>query len=127
MTAQNLMQEYLSAAVTGSLIIQRARQCGFSVTNIDEISSSHIQTWVEQLTDLGISSDVLASHSISTIIIVLSNEKTRENFLEGLEALLWEILGDPSSGNPPAIYRKAAFAIWLAFLVSLDPEFDPKK
>ena len=115
------VREYLASALTGSLVAQRARKSGFDITAIEDLSDLQIRSCATEFYSLGIDPEQTAQHTICALVLLFSQPDNREQMLRCLASVLWTILGDPKSGDPPEIYRKAAIGVWYSFLITLDP------
>lgn len=115
------VREYLASALTGSLVAQRARQAGADITRIEHLTSDQIRRWACEFEALGIDPEITAEHTICALVLLFSEPDNRDQMLRCLAGVLWTILGDPSSGDPPEIYHKAAVGVWYSFLITLDP------
>jgi len=124
---QTKVEEYLTAAVAGSLIGQVAGQRNLSFASLlgteGDGESPHLRAITAEFTELGIDPALLANHSLLALVALFAEEANAELIVSQYSSLLWTILGDPRSGAPPEIYRRAGVAMHLALLGILDPSF----
>lgn len=126
-TPETPVRDFLASAMSGSLVIQRARALNLNATGIRELTPDQIRVWASEFDALGIDPELLSEHAIHALILLLSEPDNREQLLRCFSHVLWEVLGDPRSGDPPEIYRKAAISVWYAFLVTLDPSIQQSR
>lgn len=124
---QTKVEEFLSSALAGSLVgqIAAARQISFTTLlgpNFDG-ESPELSALANELTDIGICPDQLATHALLALVSLFMENSNAELIVTQYTSLLWTILGDPKSGAPPEIYRRAGVAMHLALLGILDPSF----
>jgi hypothetical protein len=74
--------------------------------------------------DLGIRPELLAGSALSALVTMFCNEANAPKIIELLTQRLWEILGDPKSGSPPELYRKAGYSMFAFFVMCLRPSDD---
>lgn len=126
--SQTKVEEYLSSAIAGSLIGQVAsRRCiSFSTLLGPDLDgeSSELRNLSDEITEIGIDPDVLATHALLSLVSLFVESSNAELIIDRFSSLLWTILGDPKNGGrPPEIYRRAGVAMHLALLGILDPSF----
>lgn len=124
---QTKVEEFLSTALAGSLVGQIAAERRISFTtlvgpNFDG-ESPELRALTNELTELGIYPDQLANHALIALVSLFMENSNAELIITQYTSLLWTILGDPKSGAPPEIYRRAGVAMHLALLGILDPSF----
>lgn len=118
------IQDYLASALTGSIVAQRLLANGADPATVtSNLTPEQVRSWARELDALGIDPDLLAEHTITCLVLFLAEIENQRKIRSHLADVLWRILGDPESGDPPAIYRKAAFGIWYSILITLDPSF----
>lgn len=115
------VREYLASALTGSLVAQRALRDGLRPEALENLTPAQINAWAAEMKTLGIDPERIADHAICALVLLFTQPDNREQMLRCLASVLWTILGDPESGDPPEIYRKAAVGVWYSFLITLDP------
>jgi len=122
---QTKVEEYLSSALAGSLVGQIAAQRRISFITLlgsdFDGESPELRSLANELTELGICPDQLANHALSALVSLFMANSNAELIVAQYTSLLWTILGDPKSGAPPEIYRRAGVAMHLALLGILDP------
>lgn len=120
-TSDSPIRDHLASALTGSLVAQRALATGVKLSTAAEITPDQCRRWARELDALGLNPELLSEHAIQALVLLFSEPDNREQMLRCLSSILWTILGDPSSGDPPEIYRRAAVGVWYSFLITLDP------
>lgn len=125
-TDPNKLEEYLGAAIAGSLIGQIARKREIPMGDLfscgPDIPSPVVRNIATELDELGIDAQLLASQSLMALVALFAQESNADLITGQFTALLWTILGDPKNGgSPPEIYRRAGVAMHLALLGILDP------
>lgn len=124
---QTKVEEYLSAALAGSLIGQIANRRGIHFSELLGPSfdgdTPELRELSDELTELGLCPDTLANHALCSLVALFVEQSNAELIVTQYTSLLWTILGDPKSGAPPEIYRRAGVAMHLALLGILDPSF----
>lgn len=124
---QTKVEEYLSAALAGSLIGQIANRRGIHFSELLGPSfdgdTPELRELSDELTELGLCPDTLANHALCSLVALFVEQGNAELIVTQYTSLLWTILGDPKSGAPPEIYRRAGVAMHLALLGILDPSF----
>jgi len=122
---QTKVEEYLSSALAGSLVGQIAAQRRISFITLlgsdFDGESPELRSLSDELTELGICPDQLANHALIALVSLFMANGNAELIVAQYTSLLWTILGDPKSGAPPEIYRRAGVAMHLALLGILDP------
>ena len=126
-TEQTRVEEYLSAALSGSILGQIANRRQIHITTLlgpaFDGDSPELNALIEELTELGVCADTLANHALCALVALFVEEGNADLIVSQYTSLLWTILGDPKSGSPPEIYRRAGVAMHLALLGILDPSF----
>lgn len=124
---QTKVEEYLSSALAGSLLGQIANRRQIHFTTLlgpgFDGDSPELRALSDELTELGICPDTLANHALCSLVALFVEQSNAELIVAQYTSLLWTILGDPKSGAPPEIYRRAGVAMHLALLGILDPSF----
>lgn len=124
---QTKVEEFLSTALAGSLVGQIAAERRISFTTLAgpnfDGESPELRALADELTELGIYPDQLANHALIALVSLFMENSNAELIITQYTSLLWTILGDPKSGAPPEIYRRAGVAMHLALLGILDPSF----
>lgn len=121
-TSTNPLKDFLMATVAGSIVVQRARYLGQTNEDLANVDPKNLAQLSRDCSSFGIDFEVTADHLVTSLIHLYSAECNRENFITTISRVLWEILGDPESGSPPEIYKKAAFATWYALMLTLEPD-----
>lgn len=107
--------EYVTAAVAGSLVVQIA-QADNPDYNVIAIDDSAIRHYAKQLANQGIDPYRLCQHILMSLQVLYGCDENSEILRNSISLLLWQILGDPASGAPPEIYKKAARQIHRYFM-----------
>jgi hypothetical protein len=120
------IESYLSQAVAGSLIGAIAARRNQDITEFADPDSPELRALFEELCDLGIYPQVIANHSLTALAALFCEPDNADRITTSLTDLLWTILGDPKSGAPPEIYRRAGTAMHVTLLGLLCPSvIDP--
>jgi hypothetical protein len=121
------VEDYLTSAIAGSLVGQVAshRRISFGTLLGPHLDgeSPELRALSDELTELGIDPAVIANHSLLALVALFAQSDNADLIISQYTSLLWTILGDPKSGSPPEIYRRAGCAMHLALLGILDPSF----
>lgn len=121
-TSSNPLKDFLMATVAGSIVVQHARSLGMSDSDLTTLDPKTVAQLSNDCSSFGLDFAVTAEHVLISLIHLYSSECNRRNYVETVARVLWEILGDPESGSPPALYKKAAFATWYALMLTLEPD-----
>ncbi len=117
----NKLEEYLATVLAGSLVGQLAAERGLSYSDLAP-GSTTLRSLANELANLGFDPEILASHSLNSLVALFAQPSNADLITGQFTALLWSILGDPKNGGrPPEIYRRAGVAMHLALLGILDP------
>jgi hypothetical protein len=76
----------------------------------------------EELTEFGLDPELLAAQALAAVTSLFIEPDNADRITTELTNLLWSILGDPESGAPPEIYRRAGQAMHLSFIGVLSPD-----
>lgn len=122
----NKLEEYLGSALAGSLVGQIAARRNITFRELlgpdGDGDSPTLRALTEEITELGLDPELLATHSLYSLVALFSQETNADLIASQYTSLLWSILGDPKNGgSPPEIYRRAGVAMHLALLGILDP------
>lgn len=116
MTTEDPIHTTITNAIGMSVVAQMAIKEGL-VDDIEEIPFLSGEVMHKLLdfysSTLGVRPDRTAWSVMSLLSATLAHPKNTEAFVKDMADLLWTILGDPKSGDPPVIYRKAAIAVHL--------------
>ena len=111
------------AALAGTLMGQMGRTRGFTSEEIlDPDCSRARHALATQFTELGIDLEQLASNTLKALTAVFSEPHNSERIATDMAEILWTVLGDPKSGPPPEIYRRAGILMHIAFIGLLSPD-----
>jgi hypothetical protein len=125
--ASTKVEDYLTSAIAGSLVSQIAARRHISFGTLigpnRDGESPELRALSDELTELGIDPSLIANHSLLALVALFAQEHNADLIVSQYTSLLWTILGDPKSGSPPEIYRRAGCAMHLALLGILDPSF----
>lgn len=115
---------WMENAITGSLVYQRALRNGLTKDEFMALGTDDSRRYLTTIKQFGVDPAVLTRHALTALTLLFSQPKNEESMITAFMNILWEILGDPSSGTPPKIYKKAASCIYIALIHALDPEAD---
>lgn len=117
------VEAYLGHALAGGLIGQVARHRGVDLYDLfdEKGPTQRLQAYGAEFTELGIDPFELAQQALQALAALFTEPANAENVVKTYTEILWAVLGDPSSGAPPEIYRKAGVAMHCAVLSVLDP------
>jgi hypothetical protein len=107
----------LGPAALAVLIGQRMQHEGHSVCEPNEAVVAETALWVKAQ---GLNPYGVAHELVAYLHDLYSSEPLSHSYVCALAVILWQILGDPKSGDPPPIYLKAAAACFAAMLRSFD-------
>lgn len=118
------IRDCLASALTGSIVTQRLIANGADPATVtSRLTPEQVRSWAREIDAIGIDPDLLAEHTITCLVLFLAEINNQRKIRSYFADVLWRILGDPESGDPPEIYRKAALGIWYCILITLDPSF----
>lgn len=126
----NRLAAFLNPVVAGALAGQVATERGIPYSELishnDQLAPRSREI-LQELTALGIDTQAVALLCLHSLVGVLNHQENVELIIPQITQLLWTMLGDPKNGGePPIIYRRAAAAMYMAFLGILEPDFiDP--
>jgi hypothetical protein len=75
-----------------------------------------------ELVEFGLDPELLSQQALAAITALIIEPENADRVSTELTNLLWSILGDPESGSPPEIYRRAGQAMHLSFISILSPD-----
>lgn len=126
------IEDWLTSSVAGSLVAQIANYRGIDLTQSD--APEQLQRLGLELAELSIDPRLVAQHGLMALATLFMEDANSKAIIDAYTSVLWSVLGDPvrNGDNPPEIYRRAAFALYVAFLGFFDrsiPEkvFDPSQ
>jgi hypothetical protein len=122
MTARTAVQDYLTSALAGSLIGQMAMAREISVEAVLAPNSLALQSLRAELSEIGIIPEMLAEQTLHAVTALFIEPDNADRIATELGNLLWTLLGDPESGGPPEIYRRAGHCMHLSFIGLLSPD-----
>jgi hypothetical protein len=108
--------------MAGSLIGQMAMARAVSVEAVLAPNSVALQSLRAELTEFGLDADLLAEQALAAVTALFIEPDNADRITTELTRLLWSILGDPESGAPPELYRRAGQAMHLSFVGILSPD-----
>jgi hypothetical protein len=108
---------HLGPAALAVLIGQRMQHEGHSVREPNDAVVAETALWVKAQ---GLNPYGLSHELVAYLHDLLSSERMQHGYVCALAVGLWQILGDPKSGDPPPIYMKAASACYAAMLRTFD-------
>lgn len=111
------------AALAGTLMGQLGRTQGYTAEQIlDPDDSSVRHALLLKLSELGIDMGLLTENCLKSLTGLFVEPSNADRIAQDLSGILWTILGDPSSGPPPEIYRKAGILMHITFIGLLSPD-----
>lgn len=122
MSSSTSVRDYLSCAMAGSLIGQMAMARAISVEAVLAPNSMALQSLRTELDEFGLDADLLAEQALAAVTALFIEPENADRITTELTKLLWSVLGDPESGSPPEIYRRAGHAMHLSFIGILSPD-----
>ncbi len=122
MSSTTSVREYVRAALSGSLIGQMAMTRDISIEAVLTPNSLALESLHAELTEFGLDPELLAQQAMAAITALIIEPDNADRVVTELTKLLWSILGDPESGSPPEIYRRAGQAMHLSFVGILSPD-----
>lgn len=122
MSSSTSVRDYLSCAMAGSLIGQMAMARDISVEAVLAPNSMALQSLRTELDEFGLDADLLAEQALAAVTALFIEPENADRITTELTKLLWSVLGDPDSGAPPEIYRRAGHAMHLSFIGILSPD-----
>lgn len=122
MSSSTSVRDYLSCAMAGSLIGQMAMARAISVEAVLAPNSMALQSLRTELDEFGLDADLLAEQALAAVTALFIEPENADRITTELTKLLWSVLGDPDSGAPPEIYRRAGHAMHLSFIGILSPD-----
>lgn len=122
MSSSTTVRDYLSYALAGSLIGQMAMARDISVEAVLVPDSLALRSLREELTEFGLDPELLAAQALAAVTSLFIEPDNADRITTELTNLLWSILGDPESGAPPELYRRAGQAMHLSFIGVLSPD-----
>jgi len=108
--------------MAGSLIGQMAMARDISVEAVLAPNSMALQSLRTELDEFGLDADLLAEQALAAVTALFIEPENADRITTELTKLLWSVLGDPDSGAPPEIYRRAGHAMHLSFIGILSPD-----
>jgi hypothetical protein len=117
------MHGIVSDVIAGSLITQRANKLGIDTEQLLNSSTPEAIEIYAALTELGLSPDVTAAHTLISISVFLKNPEIVDAHINKIAKLLWNALGDPDNNGdtPPESYKDAADCVYTWLIFTLIP------
>jgi hypothetical protein len=116
--------EYLSHALLATLVGQVAATRDIPFENLLDYKSLEVKAIEKELNNFGIHPEGLARNVLLALGMLFSSPETANRIVDVLTEELWEVLGDPQSGSPPELYRKAGVSMFTTILAILRPSDD---
>lgn len=116
--------DYLSHALRATLVGQVAATRDIPFDRLLNPRSSEVKAIEKDLINFGIHPDGLATNGLLALGMLFSSPDTANRIVDVLTEELWEVLGDPKSGAPPELYRKAGLSMFASILAILRPSDD---
>lgn len=124
MTATTPLHSLVSNVIGGSTLVQRARKRGFDTEVLEDPNSPDTLELYRELTaTVGLNFELTASHVLTSITALLTDDEVSDYNVKNLSRTLWKILGDPEKNGdePPELYTEAGKAMYAWVLVLLYP------
>lgn len=113
----------VQAALAGTLMSQLGRQRGYTAEQILDAEDSSVRhSLLLSLAELGIDIELLSENYLKSLTGLFVEPGNANRIAQDLAGILWTTLGDPSSGPPPEIYRKAGILMHITFVGLLSPD-----
>jgi hypothetical protein len=116
--------DYLSHALRATLVGQVAATRDIPFDRLLNPRSSEVKAIEKDLNKFGIHPDGLATNGLLALGMLINSPETANRIVDVLTEELWEVLGDPQSGSPPELYRKAGLSMFASILAILRPSDD---
>jgi hypothetical protein len=113
---QNPVEQHLTTSLVCSILGQMAAAQGHDITSLLPPDSALRAQLLSELRDLPISPELLAQHTMMSLMALLADADNAARLTAAFAQLLWQVLGDPSSGAPPALYKQAGVAVHAVLL-----------
>lgn len=120
----NRIEEYLTCAMAGTLIGQMSAKREIPLETLVGPRSRELRQLEDDLDDIGIDPPLIAQTALLALATLFANPKDAELITDVMTKQLWKVLGDPSSGDPPEIYRRAGASIHFLLIQLLQPDTD---
>ena len=114
---------YVTSTVAGSLVVQLAVRDGVLQPGQTDLREEQIRHYAQVLSKQGVDPEIVADHVLQSLQVLYAIDINADNIVSAISRLLWDKLGDPTSGKPPAIYLEAAKDVHKALLVLFEPKF----
>lgn len=115
------LSSYLTNVITGSLVSQRLRSLDIKVTSLTE-GDPAIRAAADVIKAQGYNAEEISEHTIAALLFLVCHPENITLVIDLFSEVLWQTLGDPKSGPPPALYRKAATYIHAAVIQLIHPD-----
>ena len=120
----NRIEEFLTCAMAGSVIGQMSAKRDIPLESLVRPGSKVLKQLEDDLDEIGIDPPLIAQTALLAITTLLAQQGNADLISTVLTEQLWKILGDPSSGDPPEIYRRAGASIHFLLIQLLLPSND---
>jgi len=124
MTEVTPIHTLVANVIGGSFLVQHAHARGIDPACLDNSDSADTLELYNNLTvTVGLDFELAASHVLTAISALLTDEEVSDYNVKKLTAMLWQILGDPAQNGaePPALYTEAGKAMYAWILVFIYP------
>lgn len=108
--------DYLSYALRATLVGQVAATRDIPFDPLLNPRSTEVKAIEKDLNEIGIQPDGLATNALLALGMLFTSPETANKIVDALTEELWEVLGDPQSGAPPELYRKAGVSMFASIL-----------
>jgi len=114
--------EQVKYAITGTMLGQLALANDVSLESVTAPDSPVLQELRCTLSTSVFEPEVLAKQAMASLTDLFMKPSNAEEISRELTTLLWTILGDPESGEPPELYRRAGHYMHLSMVAILCPD-----
>jgi hypothetical protein len=123
MTATSIsVQQWITQVVSSSLLTQLATTRNVDLDAPD--ASDRVTALSFELAELGLDPEYVSQHVMFAMTSLLMKQENSQSLIDGFTDILWSVLGDPqrNGAQPPELYRRTAFYLFIAVLGILDPD-----
>lgn len=119
-TIDDRLMRFVSKAIHASLIAQHLRTQGIDVATLDEGDPAFAaaRTVIDAQ---GYDPTEVGRHILAALVYIFCHPENVPQLVDVFANVIWFTLGDPKSGAPPVLYKKAALHIHAAVIGILDP------
>ena len=124
MTEVTPLHALVANVIGGSFLVQHAHARGIHPDCLNDPNSADtLELYHNLTTSVGLDFELAASHVLTAISALLTDDEVSDYNVTKLTAMLWQILGDPeqNGAEPPALYTEAGKAMYAWILVFIYP------